>query len=279
MRVFSEKNFDKLSEAYDILFKKDIEAFAEAQKQSKTNHAEKNYTVFYPSFGVKKKDCKFLVYGQAVKGWKPNFNAFAELNRNGFSQKLLEESIEYSNAYHASQNHNPLDWINIYWSNASYNNFVKTEKDRQFYEPSDFRVHRSFFWNVIYKLICEHYDLDKNSFHWSSKLVWSNLYKIAPSERENPSPQEKELQQKISLELVRKELDEIQPAYCIVLTNRSWWLPFQKDLKTENIPFVKNSVIESVEKYGRTTIIVTSRPFAGNSADHAGKISEVLEAV
>lgn len=127
--------------------------------------------------------------------------------------------------------------------------------------------------------MCEHYDLDKNSFNWSSKLVWSNLYKIAPSERENPSQQEKEFQQEKSLELVRRELDEIQPLYCIVLTNLSWWLPFGEDLKTKKLPFVKNSVIESVEKYENTTIIVASRPFTGNSTNHAGKILEVLEAV
>lgn len=59
MRVFSEKNFDKLSEEYDKLFKENIEAFAEAQRQSKTNHAEKSIQFFTLPSVLKRKIANF----------------------------------------------------------------------------------------------------------------------------------------------------------------------------------------------------------------------------
>ena len=138
---------------------------------------------------------------------------------------------------------------------------------------------RSFFWNVTYKLICRYYDLDKNSWDWSRKLVWSNLYKIAPAEGKNPNEEECSWRKKISIELIKNEIEEIKPKFCIVLTNDSWWKPFRDKLKTEVLTHskLKKGIIQSIELYNGTKIIVTTRPYSGNSANHVNEILELIK--
>ncbi|MGC4232098.1 MAG: hypothetical protein QM594_03745 [Niabella sp.] len=111
-------------------------------------------------------------------------------------------------------------------------------------------------------------------------MVWSNLYKIAPAEGRNPNNEECKWQLKFSAALVRKELDEIKPKFCIVLTNNTWWKYFCENLKTKILQQYSkqnDGIIESVEKYGETQIIVTKRPFLGGKSDEY--VNETLKIV
>ena len=75
-----KKNYtaiDSLSFDYNELFIRNVEKF---KKQAKKN---KDYAVFYPSFGIAKNDKpEFLIYGQAVKGWGSDFNTSHKINRD-----------------------------------------------------------------------------------------------------------------------------------------------------------------------------------------------------
>lgn len=138
---------------------------------------------------------------------------------------------------------------------------------------------RSFFWNVTYKLICSYYELDEDSWDWSRKLVWSNLYKIAPAERKNPNNMECQWQEKLAIDLVKKEIEEIKPKFCIVLTNDSWWQPFRRNLNTHSLQLQiqKKGIVESVEQYKDTKIVVTTRPFKGSSNKHVKEILKLIK--
>lgn len=80
------------------------------------------------------------------------------------------------------------------------------------------------------------------------------------------------------IELVRKELEELKPKICIVLTNLEWWLPFQEGLKSTkiNIEQLEENIV-SVEKYNGTNIIVTKRPRIGNSNKFVEKILKTIK--
>lgn len=260
--------YNQFSVAYNVLFQESIQSFKEAVG------SDRKYAVFYPSFGIKPDEhCNFLIYGQAVNGWSPDFNTHDRIDY----KQLLQDSIEYSNSYYKKKNHSPLDWVNIYWSNSSYNEHVKTGEEIICYPKLEYRVFRSFFWNVVYKLVCRFYDIDTESFDWSKKIVWSNLYKIAPKEGGNPNDKECLLQDKYSFELVKKEIEELKPKYCIVITNETWWKPFQEYLNSEKINQKTSDVIQSIEMYKGTKIIVTSRPFSGNNSNHANEILDALK--
>lgn len=262
-----EKVYNQLTAAYDQLFIQHINEFKE---QSEKN---RKYAAFYPVFGTTENEpAEFLIYGQAVKGWGSVFNTSEELDENAF----LREAILYSNDRYKEKNHSPLDWVNVYWSQSGYSKLITTAAEKDFYPSLSYSTARSFFWNVIYKLICRYYKLDENSWDWAKKIVWSNLYKIAPAEMRNPDDDECRWQETGSVALIKRELDEIKPRFCIVITNDAWWQPFRTHLKTTVLHKQKDDMIESVETYGKTRIIVTTRPFAGNSDKHASRILELL---
>jgi len=126
-------------------------------------------------------------------------------------------------------------------------------------------------------LVNKYYEVASQDWQWSKKIVWSNLYKIAPEEG-NPNEYLKSVQRNISTELVKKELDEIKPKFCIVLTNESWWKPFAIALKTQKLPFNKElySQIESIEMYKDTKIFITTRPPVGSGDTHVDQILDYL---
>lgn len=266
------KIYNKLSNEYDALYLKNIENFIEKYNEITEENIE--FVDFYPSFGVKKGEkTDFITYGQAVNGWGASFSLKEELEKD----KIIE-SLKASNSFLASKGHNPLDWVNIQWSAPIYNEETEDVEVKDFYKEK-YKANRSFFWQVTYRLIDDYYGLDRASFEWSSKMVWSNLYKIAPNGA-NPSGLEKEIQQPLSAELVKKEMDELKPKFCVVLTNEKWWIPFRETIQTESIPYDDSlDIIECVEKYNSTKIIVTKRPRFGSIDDYEKYVKQILSVI
>ena len=113
------------------------------------------------------------------------------------------------------------------------------------------------------------------------EMVWSNLYKIAPEEG-NPNEKEQEYQLQKSIELVKLELNELKPKYCIVLTNKKWWDPFgEKIIPHYNskikLPKGDFSKIEYYGTYKNTQIVVTKRPPFGNSDEYVQQIKDLIK--
>lgn len=265
------KIYNQFSKNYNKLFKENLILFQKNILKENPNNAR--FNVFYPSFGIKaNKFSDFLIIGQVVNGWRTGFDLTEKINEN-----KIKESIMDSNCYLSEMGHNPIDWVNVCWSNSIYSEHTKDKKSKDFYaELYKYRAYRSFFWNVTFKLISDYYPLDRESWKWSKKIVWSNLYKIAKKNK-NPNDYECQMQQPTAFELIKTEIEEINPKYCIVITNGKWWEPFQSYLKTKSIDN-KNlpSEIVFVEKYKKTIIIVTTRPPLGNGETHVKQILEII---
>lgn len=230
---------------------------------------------FYPSLGIKPNEtCDLLFYGQALNGWASGFDVFGSVD-----ELKVRESITTSNKYFAKLNHSPLDWVNVRWSNSTFNSITVDEDARHFYtNGSNYRTFRSFFWKVIFKLTCDYYNLERESWDWAKKIAWSNLYKIA-EDGANPNFFLREQQVINSVELVRKEIEELKPKYCIILTNFEWWQPFQKLIGTTPMPYDKTfDSIVSVEQYYQTKLIITTRPRFGSGENHVKQILTLLRA-
>lgn len=266
--------YNKFSEEYARIFEKNIEEFRNKYCLQKSDN--KDFVTFYPAFGTKANvRCDFLFLGQAVNGWGTGLSSHEDWC------DPISEVVKASNEYLMEKDHTPLDFVNVLWSKSTFNKYTSDPVIKSFYDENNKGIQylfcRSFFWNVVYKTISDYYELDRSTWDWSRKLVWSNLYKIAP-DGANPDSFEKELQQPISIELIKKEIEELKPKFCIVLTNSSWWLPFQKGLRTEAIPFSSElDQIEHFERYGQTSIIVTTRPFRGNNERHVQQILDLIK--
>lgn len=265
--------YNTLSNKYDNLFLDTLKSFIEEIKN--TQYFEKDYVTFYPSFGVKRNETvDFILYGQAVNGWGTWLENIPTIN-DVFIAK------QFSNKYPTNSNYTPLDWVNICWSNDEFAYFLKTNPEVvNFFTNgvgnNSYKTYRSFFWNVVFKTISDFYNLERGSSEWAKKVVWSNLYKIAP-DGANPNEFEKEIQLTCSVELFKQELLELKPKYAILLTNESWWLPFKKKLNTIcYTPPNHFNHITNFEIFNDTKIIVTTRPRFGNGEAH---VKEILEAI
>jgi hypothetical protein len=254
-----------------------LQNLLEFQCRASQFYCEGEYFVdFYPSFGTKPGgDTDFLVYGQAVGGWGTGIGSHTPLEHD-----KLEKSITFSNSYCGAKGHCPLDWVNVQWTKTLYTGHMSDPILRAHYEIRDpnYWAHRSFFWNTTFKTISDYYSYDREDWDWTKQMVWSNLYKIAPEES-NPNQVQMLMQQPLAYELVKLEIEELQPKYCIVLTNREWWLPFGYYLNTKPIEYDKSlfGEIVSLEQYQSTIIIVTSRPRWGTGEVHAKHICDLLK--
>lgn len=258
-----EKIYNKLSKEYDDFYLNGINCFL------KNNNEE--YCLFYPSFGIKKEeDCDFLIYGQALNGW-------GDTVVNHEKAPNLNKIILSFNNYLADRNHTPLDWVNVYWTKSEYCRLMEDSLLEDFYAyDNPYLTYRSFFWNLTYKTVSTYYNLHEGhdfGWGWARKMVWSNLYKIAPL-KGNPSNKLRNEQFEFCAELFKREIEEVNPKFCLVFTNQSWFDPFRDFLKLLNIYKKESSVITSIYQYENTKIIVTNRPFQGNSNFY---VQEVLK--
>lgn len=255
--------YQELSSDYDAFYQAHLNAFGRRLKETYCDHTK--YTDFYPSLGVKAGEpVEFILYGQSVGGWIKEHDYAIPVP----SDRVVQ-SRAYSNRYHAD--HSPLDWVNVLWTKQSREQLDPAGK--AFYKPfGSYNPGRSPFWQLIVRVVQQHCGLPRASWAWTEKLVWSNLYKIAPQDGKawNPDPGQRILQRPEAVHLVEQEFKELRPRYCIVYTNDSWWAPFRKGLRTETLKVPKAGFVERVERWGDTRIVVVKRARVGSKAavDH-----------
>lgn len=252
--------YKTLSSAYDKAYQAHLEAFQ--RRLANTYSAQERYTEFYPSIGVRtNEEVDVLVYGQAVGGWHPELDYGKPIPSD-----RGEESKRYSNEPYPG--HSPLDWVNVLWTNGTFNKRPPEEQAHYEGREKGYRAWSSFFWQTTIALMQHRNRItDDEDWNWHNGLVWSNLYKIAPQdysipdakEKYNPTETDRALQRPDAVDLVRMELDELRPKLCVVLTNDSWWAPFRKGLPTKPRSTRLGENLECVEQYNDTRIVVVKR--------------------
>lgn len=255
--------YHRLSPTYDSLYRQHLNVFQ--QRLVHTYCERTKYTDFYPSIGVKAGEpVEFMLYGQSVGGWQQEHDYGTPI-----SIDRVAKSYSYSNSHHTD--HSPLDWVNVLWTKS--NRAQLNEAGHEFYKPfGEYNPGRSPFWQLIVRVIQEKSSMASSSWAWTEKLVWSNLYKIAPQDGKawNPDEGERILQRPECVHLVERELKELRPKYCIVYTNDAWWAPFRKGLRTETLKTLNTGFVERVERLEDTRIVVVKRARVGSRAavDH-----------
>jgi hypothetical protein len=94
--------------------------------------------------------------------------------------------------------------------------------DRWGKNDGDYNSARSAFWRVAKRTLL---DDDERDDIWSSRLVWSNLYKIAPSLGGNPSGRLAAIEFPFCRDLLLSEIAEFRPKR-IVFATGEWAMPF-----------------------------------------------------
>ena len=226
-----------LSKNYNTIFKNTLLSFADnIQKTQDNSLISKRYSLFYPSLGKEYlANRQLLVIGQATNGWCPKW-FIKDIPVK--ADKIVSDSIDYSDE---DEGKCPLEWINEKWS--------------------AYKLFRSFFWNVTYKLVKEKYN--RTDTDWNNIIAWSNLMKIAPSDYGNPDSEERQAQLDNCAKLFRQELEDLKPKNVLIITNLDRWA--EPILRLANIQTKekKGNYIQAIGQHADTKIIVTRRPFIG----------------
>lgn len=176
-----------------------------------------------------------MIVGRAVNGWGNDFR-LNDIHTCAIVKKL------FSNA---SVQKCPLEWVESSWGSTQ-----------------DYNTKKSAFWRVIKSLSQKINKLGSDD-RWVSKLVWSNLYKIAPSAGGNPSDSLCDYQFDSCNELLKAEIEEYKPKCIVFFTGENWFNGFL----AENISLMPKSDSKWVDASGtlslngfRTKIIIAKHP-------------------
>lgn len=138
---------------------------------------------------------KLMVVGRAVNDWNNTFQL------EGIqSDSLLEELFPSSSVHNC-----PLEWVESSWGTSE-----------------GYNTKKSAFWRVVNKISKSVNQLEDNE-PWASKIVWSNLFKVAPSGGGNPSDSLCVSQFNACNELLKVEIEEFRPKYIVFLTGQDWF--------------------------------------------------------
>lgn len=137
---------------------------------------------------------QLMVVGRAGNGWKDVGWAPKEASEPEDLERIACKLSEIS-----------MSWVTDRWRSP----------------PPDYNTRRSAFWRVIrsvsLKLVegaCED--------DWPTRLVWSNLYKVAPWAGGNPSAALQRVQRAGCKELLNLEISAFRPKRVLFLTGWNW---------------------------------------------------------
>lgn len=197
-------------------------------------------------------DRELMVVGRAVNKWleaiSPRLLA-NETERRSFLAGL--EAVSYP------PDTCPMAWVHDQWGTSDLYN-----------------TRRSAFWRVS-KRVLEGVTQSLSEV-WSSHLVWSNLYKIAPAAGGNPDGSLQQAQFEGCVELLKVELDRYRPRRLLFLTGLNWARPFLSSLGFE--PFgedLDRRFVEAVGATGETRWVIAQHPMGKNEDVW---VREVIEA-
>lgn len=181
---------------------------------------------------------ELMVVGRAVNGWAIEAKRPLELDSadaaGTYAEAILASVSDKSNC--------PMAWVTACWG-----------------ATEGYNTKKSAFWRAIHSVLRGLSQAAADDDTWPSKLVWSNLYKVAPAEGGNPSNFLCDLQLPGCIELLQAELATYRPRRVLFLTGLNWARPFAKAL---DWPLSKDSSLSHVEAFGEAPLHGQSVRFA-----------------
>lgn len=191
-----------------------------------------------------------MVVGRAVNGWCNEFK-LCDLDTVSMVEQIFNQHDSTC----------PLQWVEDSWGRRD-----------------GYSTKSSAFWRVI-KDISQRLNKLESCTGWANKIVWSNLYKIAPSNKGNPSESLSNEQFSLCNELLFTEIKEYQPKVILFFAGLNWFNGFLND----SIYLEKGEDSALVEAHGsldidnkKIIIIVAKHPQGKPEANMVNEIMNVI---
>lgn len=176
-----------------------------------------------------------LVVGRATNGFEIAFSAAAMRSMNG-RQGLIVQARDFA------EREEPLSWVQL----SAKRGTVGTT---------------SSFWRVTRGLLSiVHGRTAAEDPKWHEFLAWSNLAKVAPHGRGNPSARLYRLQRRACFQALRQEIAELRPRVVLLIAGATW---YREVLDALDIRLTEQSDCMFVRRAGYhdgTIWICTERP-------------------
>ena len=239
-----ESGATMLSQEYETVFERTLEEVARA-----VTELEVPLAPFWPIRGAAY-DGGLLVIGRSVNGWVESWTA----------RELREPSIRRSAVERMRSDAEPVDRCRMGWVT-------------ELAGPNDvYNTNRSAFWRVLRRIVLSDMSTGLDVARWSSRLAWTNLYKVSPGAGWNPGADLQRAQRRSAIELLNREIEEFAPRRVLALTG-GWIGPFWEGLGLDLDP--RSGLVDAVGKMGDCAWVVAKHPMVKPEGPF---VSEVLAA-
>ncbi len=177
------------------------------QETSRWNVSDEKLVCFCPMRGSCA-DGRLMLVGRALYGWGTTAFKALEMMSEDARSNILDNTIKIS----SSDRGCPIQELHDLWR----------EKD------SKYNLNQSQFWSVARDVIKEFSTTAENE-KWSNYLYWTNLYKVSPQRRRNPSQSLKLAIDSSSWKMLITEIELLQPKRILFLTGQWWAEQFLKN--------------------------------------------------
>ena len=194
---------------------------------------------------------KILVIGRALNGWQLDCD---------FKLSCIENSSDLAEKFIAEWDKMDDPTANVSWSER---NLSHSECHHLKWVNTSIRGKKTSsnsFWRLAKIATEKVFGCENES--WIDCIAWTNLYKVSPDETGNPQGRCKVAQEEICIDILEKEIDDLNPShiFVIAMTNKKDGSITDEWVK----PFIR--VFENAEKKNRT-VVFFSRPEFKSSKD------------
>jgi len=167
----------------------------------------KDVSLFCPQWGEKYQNDNsgIAVYGRATNGWVTTSKDMTKLFPDEFDDLSQEDRI--------FNRKNQMSWV------------IECP------QPGTYDPKSSPFWRVARGLSSVFHGQD-----WYKSIYWSNLYKVAPCDKGNPSTRLSDAQFETCVDIMKIELEFLKPKHVVLLTGLGWNYDFLCSLNDNKDP-------------------------------------------
>ena len=213
-----------LSREYETVFERTLQEVALA-----ATDLDVPLVPFWPLRGAAY-DGRLLVIGRSVNGWVEDWTP-----RQFRDDAIRRSAVAWMRADAEPPDRCRMRWVTDLWD-----------------APTGYNTHRSALWRVLRRILLSDSTV-VDTEHWSSLLVWTNLYKVSPGAGWNPGADLQRAQRRSATELLALEIETFAPTRVLALTG-NWIDPFADALGLRVTP--RPGLVEGVgEVMGRPCVV------------------------
>lgn len=218
-----------LSRSYETIYERMLSEVASA-----VSDPDVPLVPFWPIRGAAY-DGELLVIGRSVNGWIEDWTA----------RQLRELPVRQSAVERMRSNAEPVDRCRMGWVTELWD------------AREGYNTHRSAFWRVLRRITANDTTPGLDDSRWSSRLAWTNLYKVSPAAGWNPGADLQRAQRGSAIELLNLEIKELAPRRVLALTG-GWIGPFWDGLGLKLT--TRSGLVEAVGMKGDCAWVVAKHP-------------------